>query len=188
MCLSNNATADLKECGVDAIPSAEEKCNTQSCDDATPEPTTEAPLVEVCEEVEVDDDGGDEGSGEPGMVAKPTEKPKGKPTEKPKGKPTEKPKGKPTEMTDDKTEESSGSAKDEMMEAGSGAGSAEDLSVGMSAEGSGGSESVCYCEQICKTKMQCFNLKFPLVSVWSRIGPRRYDGSTGSNGRLWRSW
>ena len=179
MCLANNATADIKECGVDSIPSAEEKCNTQSCEDTTPEPTTEAPMVEVCEEVEVDDDG-EEGSMEP--EAKPTEKPKGKPTEKPKGKPTEKPKEKPDDI---KTEESSGSSKDDMMEAGSGAGSAEDLSVGMSAEGSGGVGSV--FSLLYSIFFENY-LKLPrFFLVWAWIGAWRNDGSTGRDGRIWRS-
>lgn len=134
LCLANNETADLKQCGVDTIPFAEEKCNTQTCDDATPEPTTETPLVEVCEEVEVDDEGGEEesieGSAEPEQVEKPIEKSSAKPVEKPAAKPEEE---KPEE-----TEESSGS-KEGMMEV-SGAGSAEDLAVSMSAEGSGDME------------------------------------------------
>ena len=56
LCLVNNeTTSDLKLCGVDTIPFAEEKCNVEPCSEV---PTTEAPkddLIEVCEEVETDE-------------------------------------------------------------------------------------------------------------------------------------
>ncbi len=56
MCLvKNETTSDLKQCGVDTIPFAEEKCNVEAC---TPETSTEPPkeeLIEICEEVETDD-------------------------------------------------------------------------------------------------------------------------------------
>lgn len=55
LCLAYNETADIKQCGVDTIPSTEEKCNAQACsEETTAEGTTETPLVEVCEEVDAE--------------------------------------------------------------------------------------------------------------------------------------
>ena len=58
LCLRNNATADLSQCGVDSIPFAEEKCNVDPCsseDQEMTETTTPADdLIEVCEEIEED--------------------------------------------------------------------------------------------------------------------------------------
>ncbi|XP_046445127.1 papilin-like isoform X2 [Daphnia pulex] len=61
LCLANNVTVKIDQCGSDTIPSSEEKCNTQACsEETTPDTTTEMSLVEVCEEVEVDDEEGEE--------------------------------------------------------------------------------------------------------------------------------
>lgn len=109
-CLANNQTADLKQCGVDTIPFAEEKCNTFSCEEATVQPTTEVAMVEVCEEVEVEVDDEEEEA-----TATTTEKMMAV-TEAP---------AKETIV-----------AKEE-MEVFSGSGSPESLGVSMSAEGSG---------------------------------------------------
>lgn len=62
--VNNETTSDLKQCGVDTIPFAEEKCNVEAC---TAETSTEPPkeeLIEVCEEVETDDYEDEEISGE----------------------------------------------------------------------------------------------------------------------------
>lgn len=125
MCLANNATADLKECGVDTIPFAEEKCNTQPCSEV-PEPTTEAPLVEVCEDVEVDDDGeaGEEPTTEPTteMTTEPTATATATTTAAP-----EQP------VVEEKVEKSTSTD----LEASGATDMPESLTDGMSAEGSG---------------------------------------------------
>lgn len=133
MCLANNETVPITQCGTDTIPFAEEKCNTQPCEDNAEQTTTEATMIEVCEDVEVDDDEeGDETPVEEMEQVAVTKKP----------------------VTSEKMEESSGS-KDE-MEAASGEDEMSEnlLAVNnnneMSAEGSGeaASESVIHFDSI----------------------------------------
>ena len=110
---------------MDTIPFAEEKCNTQPCSEV-PEPTTEAPLVEVCEDVEVDDDGEEEEATEPSTSSTATT------TEEPKQ--DAKDEDEPTTVAN--LEDASGATEVP----------SESLTVGMSAEGSGDmpSESVSF--------------------------------------------
>lgn len=67
LCLANNETANIAECGMDGIPFAEEKCNTDACsEDTTAEPVTDEPtMIEVCEEVEVEEEPECEDESEP---------------------------------------------------------------------------------------------------------------------------
>lgn len=130
MCLANNVTVKIDQCGSDTIPSSEEKCNTQACsEETTPDTTTEMPLVEVCEEVEVDDEEGSSASGEEDVGEEVTEE----------------------TVVDSKAsdlgmEPSSGSGSSSMEKMADIMESSGNLAVDMSAEGSGdaGSESVIY--------------------------------------------
>lgn len=131
MCLANNVTVKIDQCGSDTIPSSEEKCNTQPCsEETTPDTTTEMSLVEVCEEVEVDDEEGSSASGE----------------EEDEGEEVTEETIVDSKASDLGMEPSSGSGSSSMEKMADIMESSGNLAVDMSAEGSGdaGSESVIY--------------------------------------------
>ena len=139
--MAKNETVDIKQCGVDTIPFAEEKCNVDPCNETMTETTTAAPkddLVEVCEEEEGEDEGEETTTKAPKPGAAVTTKSPAAAAV------TTKSPAKPGSVTTstaapDKTDASSTAKPDENEMSGSG-----DGGMPLIAEGSGDSESVIF--------------------------------------------